>query len=649
MLSTMPSGTGLAIDTAAQTNPFWNGLDGTLTGFTLTDPQTNAINVGLYSACNDPAPMVLYLTGTNDGNLPTLQALKNQAAILDAFGPSGCNKVVISGNEIPRGLATSLDEEHAVPSSSPYTITTNDVGSGSAYSTALFYDDQGVAYAPANSANTLGANDGVALTKVAYPCTPSAGQYCVNAGIYYFSASDAGAAVILQYRWQNNGAAANHRTIHNWLSDGSQCSGSFTDPNGGGTFAISGARCNRPWVTCLDSSTGTNYFPIPFASIDGLHPIPACGSKVAAAMAAGAATYLGTTPQLALPTLNNPIFAASAFASGTAPTNLCDGAHGFGSTTQTKNFFLTSITPAPSTGIYAIGMKVYASADVPAGDVINCVDTTNNVIGLATSATATGALSGIFGQQDATSVFGDGLLSHLDIPATPPTIASCNSHCFTPSTGHTVTQTIPTGWVFGLTASNTTDLNSGILGVGYGVETNPLGDGYDAFIVQVQGQVHTGALGISLTAAAVTSAVAAQGITTVGDQHRLSCKVQISAGPNGHLWGVYWPQITVTDQTSTGTFTPPGAVAGTYTSWSSSTGGGGTGIEMTDADLANGVSGVITRQLTTPNTQTALMTAPTSAPKLSVTSDAPTIVASDNLPVSATIRFSRCTDAKVPQ
>lgn len=61
---------------------------------------------------------------------------------------------------------------------------------------------------------------------------------------------------------------------------------------------------------------------------------------------------------------------------------------------------------------------------------------------------------------------------------------------------------------------------------------------------------------------------------------------------------------------------------------------------MTDADLANGSSGVITIQMTTPPADTTGMTSPSSVGKLSISSD-------NGVPVSATIRFSRCGDYKV--
>ncbi len=69
---------------------------------------------------------------------------------------------------------------------------------------------------------------------------------------------------------------------------------------------------------------------------------------------------------------------------------------------------------------------------------------------------------------------------------------------------------------------------------------------------------------------------------------------------------------------------------------------------MTDKDLAlNGSGGVVTLQMTTPNTNTAGITAPTSVAKLVVASDSGSVEAGGYTPVSGTFRFSRCKDEKV--
>jgi len=647
-LNTIPSGTAITFSPTVHTNNFWNGLDATLTGWSLTDPNFNSANVGSYSAFSDPAKLVFFMTGTNDANLPTLQALRNQAAIFDTLGPAGANKVVIAGNEIPRGLATAILEKHSVPASTPFTITSTNASG--------FYSDIGVYYAPNNSANALGASDGIRLTSVNYPCTPSTGQYCVNlaTGVYSFASGDASAQVVLQYRWTSNSGGSYLTDIHDWL-DSASCGGSFTAPISGHTFSISGAQCNRPWLTVVDTwdqiydtATGTNYLPIPFFSIDGLHPIPYAGALIAKAMAVPAAPLVGTSPALALPTVNNSLFGgntSSATTSHTYDATQCPSITG-----TTVNYWMTALSPtatSSNTGtlsglgyppIYSAGMKIYApSSHVPAGSIADCIDLTNNQLHLVAPGAVTGTNANTVGQQDTNSIAANAVFSHLLY--TTPTVASCNGHCGTPSTGYPVAGlAVPTNWTFGLAAAQTTDLNSGVLGVLFGVETNPLGDGYDDFIVQVQGVAASGGLAINLTSS--TIAAMTTSLITAGDQHRASCKVQISAGPNGHLWGVYWPAISAIDTVGSGNYEPPGSLGSTYTNWGAQAGGGGTGIEMTDKDLSNGNGTTITVQMITPPTNTTGMTAPGATQKIFVGSDS-------GVPVSATFRFSRCTDEKV--
>jgi len=76
---------------------------------------------------------------------------------------------------------TSLDEAQSVPASSPYTITVTN--------SAQFVDDWGVRYSAT----------GLPLVKVT--SAPVQGQYSVSAGTYTFAAADAGAAVLISYRY----------------------------------------------------------------------------------------------------------------------------------------------------------------------------------------------------------------------------------------------------------------------------------------------------------------------------------------------------------------------------------------------------------------------------------------------------------------
>lgn len=79
---------------------------------------------------------------------------------------------------------TALDEAQSVPASSPYTVTVTNA--------AQFTDDWGVRYSAT----------GLPLTKVA--SSPVQGQYSANSsGVYTFAAADAGAAMLITYRYSS--------------------------------------------------------------------------------------------------------------------------------------------------------------------------------------------------------------------------------------------------------------------------------------------------------------------------------------------------------------------------------------------------------------------------------------------------------------
>lgn len=78
---------------------------------------------------------------------------------------------------------TALDEAQSVPGSSPYTVTVTNA--------AQFVDDWGVRYSAT----------GLPLTKVV--ASPVQGQYSVSGGTYTFASADAGAAVLISYRYSS--------------------------------------------------------------------------------------------------------------------------------------------------------------------------------------------------------------------------------------------------------------------------------------------------------------------------------------------------------------------------------------------------------------------------------------------------------------
>jgi hypothetical protein len=603
---------------------------GATTPGSITDMDGNIESDGLHAACDagNGVAVVSLMGGTNDGSFQVATSLANMGAVLDDCGPKGANKVVLLSNMLPRGVATALSELHT-PSANTVTVT----------NAASFYQDVKVVKAPVTSTVpcAAGSGDGTVMTNCS-PCTPSAGQYNVSAGVYTFNAADTG-RVAITYTWLNQPGGVWQTTLHNWAQS-TQC-GSYTDPTSGTTYSgVSGALCKklRPhvvsadtWDQCLDGTSGSNNYPLPYSSVDGLHPLPWCGRNAAAAaisaLQAKFPSALAASAIVPLPTANNITFTGSSSSLTSALTTTCSG------TTQ-RNFYLTSLSPAASTGIYQVGMALRTtSANITDGSTITCVDSTNNVAQMSAAGTVSGSISGIIGQQSGLAT--NGLFDHN--LTTNSTITGCgtsNVNCPAPSGA---TQVVPTGWTLTLSAQTQTDIAAGVLGLGYGVETNPLSDGYDDFVVQLQGVSGAAAGTFSLSANA--AAAIANGIAA-GDKHRAVCEVQIGAGPNGHLSGLQGVTVKAADTTKASTtFTAPGTSSNTYTVFAGQAGNGGTGIELTDKDIS---SGTLVLQTMSPLVDTTGMTTPLASANTTITGtwDA-------NMPVSAKIRIRRCALAKV--
>ena len=215
-LASLGSGTQLVFATAAEINPYWIYLYSG-TDVSGADGENNTANFGTYSLCSDPAKVVYLLIGTNDTFLSAApsSSLENITAILNALGPSGCNKIVILSDEIPRGLAEGTDY-------GGYELHTIASGSATVTNSSLYYDTTGVCYVPTTSAPgsglpfTPGTNDGVCLTKVA--SSPAQGQYSVASGVYTFNSADNGNRVGIYYRWKNYTVAYNVQTGSNYLT-----------------------------------------------------------------------------------------------------------------------------------------------------------------------------------------------------------------------------------------------------------------------------------------------------------------------------------------------------------------------------------------------------------------------------------------------
>jgi hypothetical protein len=665
-------------------------------GASITDVDTNKVNGGAYyggsySFMTDPAQVLFLLAGTNNSNRTISNTISDFQAIFNSYGPSGFNKIVVVADEMPRGLAegyshadatdNGVPEVWTVPSSSPYQVTV--------VNAASYYDTQQVLYAPCGTTTTgtpantwscgatasgvtfsAGASDGTALTQVS--SGPGAGQYSVSNGVFTFNSADAGKKIAIWYRWTINPTTPGSSyltTIHDWLAS-TQC-GSWTDPISSTTYpGVSGAQCSGyyPWVhvastwtPLLDTAAAGAgyYYNLPYTLVDGLHPTPYGGALVAKAMltAAGAVVAdLPATPYV-VAGAQNYFFYGTVTTSTSAQTSTCP--------TQNKSYYisgvtvgstaLTSLSAATAAAIFPVGSRLYfenATAAADNGFAVACVDVTNGLVQMSspsTVAVAGSTTNWAFVQNDSASpasLIGDSL-DGGNIYTYQTNTASPIANTLTPSgsnIGVTVQKGVPYGWTLTLDSGSTTAASQGSLGVGYGVEQNPFGAGQDDFVIQLQGYAGTGSPLVMLSQpiqAPVANAFA------TGSTQRAICRVKISAGPNGHLYGLTGAVVRFYDS-NTGSFAPPGLSSGSYTIWSALHGAGA--ISFNDASLSTGAPGVTSTSLgnvltldeLTPQAQVEGGGTNTAQMSFYVTFSA-------NDPVSATVRFQQCRAMQVSQ
>ena len=650
------NGAAVAFSHPSLSSGFAAWLGASQAGATYADVVGNAGSDGRYSPASDPAKLVFDLSGANDAGLTLTSAqpqpLIDMAAQLDALGPKGANKIVVLADETPHGLATGRSALNSASNGAPEVVTPAS-GAATVSQHASYYDTVQVFYAPAGTSTapfTAGANDGAQLTNcttgtIAAPngtasCTPGAGQYSVTNGVYAFNAADNGKTIAIYYRWLSNTVAAGYSFVkieHDWVNSSAP---DFVDNSV--DYHIPGALYHRPWVfaadtfgALVDATTGSNYYPAPYASVDGLHPEPLGGALIANAMLA-AATKAGAVQAaqpFSLATLNNPLVsAATAYASGTVSGGgACGDAN--------KADYLGALTPAASTGIYGGGATVLTpilllNATIIVGGVsvlqvpIDCVDQTNNLLHIKGGASSSSAsLSNIVAQADASSLIANGLMSEKATPGdsgtnginTTTVITGCgaaNAYCGALSTGKTVTKGYPADWYVGIDSATQTALaaNPDTILVNYGFEANPWGTGFDDFGVQVGGYAAASAgsvtLSQNLNAGALAEIAYGAGDGQSGQLLRMACAVKISAGPNGRLTGLTGVTVGIAYNT-TSVFNAPGIRSNNATwydgfnSFRSNAGSGA--IEFSDGSLQSGapmvVGGVLSFPEVTPPTR----------------------------------------------
>jgi hypothetical protein len=209
-----------------------------------------------------------------------------------------------------------------------------------------------------------------------------------------------------------------------------------------------------------------------------------------------------------------------------------------------------------------------------------------------------------------------------------------------------IAKAYPLGWAaYSLDSGSQTAVGNGTLGFNYGLEQAPfVGDTSDYAVIQLSGFWGTGTPSIYMNNFAVL------GYNTqisIGDTHRAGCKVYISAGANGHLYGVGGVSLTLFNTFSPAVYAPNDSQHNTYTGWQASF-GGSSNYSLTDYNLAPGMANVANGALSLPDVtaQIQYLSGPnvSGAPITLKVGINPTVGGD---PVSATIRIGDCWAKKV--
>ena len=196
---------------------------------------------------------------------------------------------------------------------------------------------------------------------------------------------------------------------------------------------------------------------------------------------------------------------------------------------------------------------------------------------------------------------------------------------------------------------------SGTAGFGYGIETNPFGDGVNDIVFVFEGYTGTGNLSYQLFAPTIEPyAYAFEQITQILSQvdTRAQCQVLVSPGPNGHLTGISSAGTTLAmypvlgDSLTAAPFAVPGFQGATFLAENAAAGGSNGGIEFSDGNAAlpmnAGDLAAVSMDLLTPLSKGSL------TPAYAAGSSGNKMIfytgggASLNAPVSAIVRYRNC-------
>lgn len=459
-------------------------------------------------------------------------------------------------------------------------------------------------------------------------------------GVYVFNSGDIGTRVAVNYRYTNQAHglwfAANHDWIAAAASSGNPCaaSGTFIGATSGLMLPAPAANCPSvyPWVhvaltweatvdTTVTDANGKQVYPKPYVSRDGLHFYPYGSALIAKAMLA--AVPAGVTPP-------NPSFqpatasmtgvrlstattssATTNYSSSACNTTAVPGLAHANSTGPQRNYTLSAVAPIAA-GLYHVGDSVYTTevaSGLPSyGGHIACIDVTGGYLLLDVAATSTQTPNNsIYTLADpANNIIPWGVMDYangVSSSATALTGFGCSGTCSAniwtaaqisalpgPTNGKTVKVGIPAQWgVVNPDASTMTAIGNGTLGFGFGVEQNPLGDGFDDFMLVLSG--YAGTTATNQLTFSVGLPAPSFGADAGGEIYRASCEMLAYPGPNGRLTGLAGLKVSLQEIVAAGnSFVPPGIATAGFTYWTGGAGFSNLG-SLAAAFLASGQPG----------------------------------------------------------
>lgn len=488
------------------------------------DALFNTAALGDYSPVGHPANLMFFLGLINDrlyayfGATSAANALGTMQSAARCFDQLGAAGKVIFAGETPLGKSTFWSEKKTIAANSVTATNTTGFVDGSAFPTPVA--------AVITAANTV-------LTKVA--SAPGVGQYSVSAGgVYTFNAGLSGDVFLTYASGSASQTTVFMQDVNEWLQSAS--ASPFVAPTSGNSYAIAGAKFGRSylyyvdsWAALRDGATGDlkNGY-----SSDGLHPGHAASTALGAAFRTAFLTaYPALTTSLRpAPTVGNQSigggFNTTVFAwNGASGTG---GGLAFGAT-----IFNTSSPPAASAIRMTYGATAQAGPTIVLATDLGTgfyrltgasLDTSSNGPNGAPTAnfieTATGKWNLTLTVATTSSLWLEGDFVNL-----LPNALFNTDHgvAGTKSGGIAVTGAVPANYNFSSSDSGICTISTG---------THPT-SGKNALILDLAGVPVNGGMTINCTDNALLNRL------VQGMQVSRSALIEVQAGANGHLYGLY--------------------------------------------------------------------------------------------------------------